>query len=142
MNHSTLRKRIAHPGLWGHEAQLENASQVECEPLVEQLWATLSSMRHQQNQWVTLIGKPSPVFVQQLLAARIQKERIHCILPSSPGAAVRACEQALLLNNSQIVIAWVANCSERDQKRLQLAARSSKSVNFLFTANTQNIPLH
>lgn len=160
MNHTPIGKRIAHPGLWGHEEQLSASSTAEqdqhanervqatveaistSDTLIAQLWATISTMRHQTNQWVTLIGKPSAQFLQQLVAAGIQKERIRCILPSGHDASAWAAEQALLLNNSQLVIAWLGKCSVRDQKRLQLAARRSDSINFLFTESNENTPLH
>ncbi len=140
MKHSMLNKRPGHPGLWGHESveSTTNTSALN----TDQLWATLSSMRHQDNQWVTLIGRPSAEFLSQLASVGINKERIRCIIPSSKESAVWAAEQALLLNNSQLVIAWLGNCSPREQKRLQLVARNSKSINFVFTTPIQNPPLH
>lgn len=134
-------KQRLHPGMWGHEptpakitASYEEASQ--------QLWAAVSSMRHQDNQWVTLIGRPSTEFLEQLKRAGIHKERIRCIAPNSTETALWATEQALLLNNSQLVIAWLPHCSERDEKRLQLVANNSKSLSFVFTNSEANPQLH
>ncbi|MCO4322228.1 hypothetical protein [Aliidiomarina quisquiliarum] len=141
MKHSVLNKRLGHPGLWGHES-VEAKKATIPELNTDQLWATVSSMRHQDNQWVTLIGRPSADFLTQLASAGINKERIRCITPSSTETAVWATEQALLLNNSQLVIAWLGHCSPREEKRLQLVSRNSKSVNFLFTSPLQNPPLH
>jgi|SRR5690554_802653 len=141
MKYSLLNKHLVHPGLWGHESV--SAKKVQGSELnTDQLWAAISSMRHQDNQWVTLIGRPSADFLTQLASVGINKERIRCITPSSTETAVWATEQALLLNNSQLVIAWLGQCSPREEKRLQLVARNSKSLNFLFTSPVQNPPLH
>ncbi|RTE86474.1 MULTISPECIES: hypothetical protein [Gammaproteobacteria] len=139
MKHSLVSKKISHPGLWGHESSAKQAQAVNQE---SQLWAAVSTMRQQPNQWVTLIGKPSREFLQQLEIAGIPTGRIRCITSNSIETAVWATEQALLLDNSQLVIAWLNNVSERDQKRLQLAARNSQSINFLFTNPTSIQPLH
>lgn len=139
MNHSVLAKKIEHPGLWGNEPTVKPQQHIAEET---QLWAAISSMRQQANQWVTLIGKPSREFLQQLEAAGIPTGRIRCVTSNSPETAVWATEQALLLDNSQLVIAWLNDISTRDQKRLQLAARNSKSVNFLFTNSDTFHPLH
>lgn len=140
MKHSMLNKHRVHPGLWGHEPVTEKLAENGLS--TDHLWATVSSMRHQENQWVTLIGKPSAEFLNQLASVGINKDRIRCIMPSSTETAVWATEQSLLLNNSQLVIAWLGHCSPREQKRLQLVARNSKSINFLFTSPEQNPPLH
>ncbi|MCC5855213.1 MAG: hypothetical protein JJU10_05965 [Idiomarina sp.] len=143
MNYSSLNKRLRHPGLWGHEGE-QTTAQAETLNAAssEQVWATISSMRHQDNQWVTVIGKPSMTFLRQLESAGISKTRIRCINPQDADTAVWATEQALLLNNSQLIIAWLGNCSPRDQKRLALAARNSQSIHFVFTEPTKNPPLH
>lgn len=140
MKFSHINKRPVHPGLWGHEPAPVAASHYFSCP--EQLWTTLSSLNHEENQWVTLIGKPSHEFLTQLTRAGISKERIRCITPHSADTALWATEQALLLNNSQIVIAWLTSCSTREQKRLQLVARNSHSIPFLFLATEQASPLH
>lgn len=139
MNHTLSLKKLAHPGLWGHEQTANPNLQA---PAEAQLWAAISTMRQQPKQWVTLIGKPSRSFLDQLTAAGIPSERIRCITSSCVDTAVWATEQALLLNNSQLVIAWLSEVSQRDQKRLQLAARNSTSINFLFTNSDTIQPLH
>ena len=55
MNYSTLTRRFAHPGIWGHETI--NDSNVREHNLYQQLWVTLSTMRKRDDQWVTVIGK-------------------------------------------------------------------------------------
>ncbi|CUS47586.1 MAG: toxin-antitoxin ssytem toxin component [Idiomarinaceae bacterium HL-53] len=139
MNSTLSLKKISHPGLWGHEQTTNSRAELSAEP---QLWAAISTMRQQPKQWVTLIGKPSPAFLAQLTAAGIPSERIRCITSSCLDTAVWATEQALLLNNSQLVIAWLSELGARDRKRLQLAARNSTSINFLFTNSDTIQPLH
>ena len=129
------------PNMWDHEPTLMKTT-TSYQEASQQLWATVSSMRHQDNQWVTLIGRPSAEFLEQLKRAGIQKERIRCIAPNSTETALWATEQALLLNNSQLVIAWLPHCSKRDERRLQLLANNSKSISFVFTNTNETTQLH
>ncbi|WP_194756147.1 hypothetical protein [Aliidiomarina indica] len=143
MNYSALTRRFSHPGIWGHEtAPAELRTGAEQPSMQQQLWVTLSTMRKRDDQWVTLIGKPAKEFIEQLVAAGINPDRIRRVSVSDQDTALWATEQALLINNSQLVIAWVGDCQGRDKKRLELAARASQAQSFFISSASSEDPLH
>ncbi|TRW49006.1 hypothetical protein FM042_08480 [Aliidiomarina halalkaliphila] len=143
MNYSALTRRFPHPGVWGHETKPSTSVAVCEQPTLQQhLWVTLSALRKRDDQWVTLIGKPAKAFIEQLIAAGIRPDRIRRVSASDQDTALWATEQALLINNSQIVIAWVGDCHGRDKKRLELAAKASQAQSFFISSESYENPLH
>lgn len=140
MNYSTLTRRFAHPGIWGHETI--NETNVHEHNLHQQLWVTLSTMRKRDDQWVTVIGKAPRTLIAQLIAAGIRPDRIRRVNTSDQTTALWATEQALLINNSQLVIAWLKPCEGRERQRLQLAAKASQAVSFIFNQTQHPSAVH
>ncbi|RUO35650.1 hypothetical protein [Aliidiomarina sanyensis] len=149
MNYAALTRRFAHPGVWGNEQGLttqQDSGICENTKTHQQLWATLSATLHgmhrRDDQWVTLIGKPAKALIEQLIAAGIRPDRIRRVSAPDQETVVWATEQALLINNSQLVIAWIGDCQGRDKKRLELAARASQARSFLFSSTSYENPVH
>lgn|SRR5690554_199153 len=140
MNYSTLTRRFSHPGIWGNEKTTQ--STVHSANLHQQLWVTLSTMRKRDDQWVTVIGKAPKTLIAQLIAAGIRPDRIRRVNTSDQTTALWATEQALLINNSQLVIAWLKPCEGRERQRLQLAAKASQALNFIFDSSEKQNAVH
>lgn len=128
--------------------EIRQSVKLKTDPLTEadfnpaQFLAALSQLPECSDQWVTIIGKPPQEALQQLVAAGISLDRIRCIASTDSETACWATEQALLLNNSQVVLAWLGPVAGREQQRLRLAARASQAVSFLFTHTSDQTSLH
>lgn len=142
MNFSSLTRKYAHPGIWGNENTQSDTVKFNSQNMHQQLWATLSTMRKRDDQWVTVIGNPPKTLVAQLIAAGIRPDRIRKVSTNQQEKALWATEQALLINNSQLVIAWLQPYSGRDKQRLALAAKASKALNFIFTSTSFSSAVH
>lgn len=142
MNYSSLARKYAHPGVWGNENTTTECVNVSERTMHQQLWAALSTMRKRDDQWVTVIGKPPRTLIAQLIAAGIRPDRIRKVSTSNSETALWATEQALLIDNSQLVIAWLTPYSGRDKQRIQLAAKASKALNFIFAPDYQPAAMH
>lgn len=143
---------INHPGLWGHEkiaaALTEQATPTQAST-TEALWQSLEKISQQykcgqltDNQWITIVGKPSTQFLSQLRTLTLPSTLVRIIVPRSDEEALWATEQALLLGNSQLVVACVNFPHSRAQKRLSLIGNQSRIPYFVFSTTGQQAPLH
>lgn len=149
MNYTALTRRFAHPGIWGHEqgnlvkpTMLDQQSNTSDQELWESLCTSLDGLQGRDDQWVTVVGTPGKALIEQLIAAGIRPDRIRRVAVNNHEEAVWATEQALLINNSQLVIAWIGDCQGRDKQRIELAARVSQARSILFTAKNHKIAMH
>ncbi len=142
MNHSSVSRCYAHPGVWGHEDINSHQNLGAEQNLHSQLWVTLNTMSKRDDQWITVIGKAPRTLIAQLIASGVRPDRIRRVNTTSNEAALWATEQALLINNSQLVIAWLNPCAGREKQRLQLVAKASQAISFLFTPDNFPTAIH
>ncbi len=81
-----------------------------------------------------LVAPPLEPFAPALQAAGLPAERLCCIRPSGPGAAMAAawaCEQALRCRDVRAVLAWLPQLVTPQLRRLQLAAAQHRQLLWL-----------
>lgn len=142
-------RRISHPGLWSDDHATQISARINWHPeqeKLQQMLQTISTLPQASDKWVTIIGTPTQLtskdFLHQLETAGIARHRIRWIRTRDEDTAVWAAEQAMLLNNSELVIAWLGQCQGRNLQRASLAARVSHASTFIFTAHDSPTPLH
>lgn len=157
-------KQHRHPGLWSlpqRESKpistaLTRAANVQ--PLLakqanwnelaqlRQLFASAKPATAQKNRWITLIGQPSDMSIADIRDAihhaGIDAETVRWIRPSDNESKAWAAEQACLLDNSAVVIAWLGECQQRDTLRLQLARKHTQAQVLLLHSFANTTPLH
>ncbi|RUO30704.1 hypothetical protein CWE12_05525 [Aliidiomarina sedimenti] len=127
-------------------------------PAVEQelrhlatLFQQSAVLAEQSGKWITLIGMPDDVDhasgmqkqIESLLnKAGIALHKVRWIRSTDAENKAWATEQALLLDNSALVVAWLGQCEWRDLKRLQLARKHSQAQSWLSTSACVPTPLH
>lgn len=138
-------RRHAHPGVWSLPSELESPSAADKLQLDDVLSA-LKAGRTDTSKWVTIIGNPVEMNQKQLAtllqSAGIDESRVRWIRTRDTDTAVWATEQALLLNNSAVVLSWLGDCVGRNFRRAHLAAKVSQATSFLFTDPSLQTPLH
>ncbi|MCG9698039.1 SulA-like leucine-rich domain-containing protein [Shewanella sp. Isolate11] len=140
-----------HPGLWvDMDNQLKSASQhtvtsvssatqgkKELQALTPQL-ARLS----QQGQWVVLISPPNIGYKQMLADAGVRMDRILLVHTKDEVEAMWAMEKALTSGTSSAVISWTQSLDARDNRRLQLVAKSSRALGLVIEGDKPHIATH
>lgn len=98
------------------------------------------------GRWVTIIGHPCSMSATQLAslidASGLPAHRVRWLRPGDSDSKAWATEQALLLDNSALIIAWLGQCHSRDARRLHLARRHTRANTLLFTEPAEKTPLH
>ena len=149
-------KQHRHPGLWSVPQQRRYSETVDhscghsAELELQQLSQTLdkSQQAHAEHHygWITLVGQPSHLshhqVLQQLDAWGFNPRQIRWVRPGDSESCAWAVEQACLLNNSCLVIAWLHSCQPRDALRLQLARRHTRAHVAIFMQRSEITPLH
>jgi cell division inhibitor SulA len=83
--------------------------------------------------WQAWVGPPHPPYAPALSAAGIDLSRLLIIQPADPKEQLWALEQVLRSGSCSTALAWLpATTSERQLRRLQLAAEESRTPAFLF----------
>lgn len=146
-----------HPGLWSApDSASKNGIAASVDYLESSthagsvLNALQQAAEHDaQDKWITLIGSPQQFGasntrqVQQWIQdTGINPQRVRWIRVADAQSQAWAAEQALLIDNSMLVIAWLGQCSSRDQKRIQLAAKHTAAVTLLYQQHEFTSPLH
>lgn len=139
-------RRHAHPGVWSLPAtELQVPSETD-QLQLDDVVTALKAGRADASKWVTIIGNPAEMNQKQVAAllqsAGIEENRVRWIRTRDMDTAVWATEQALLLNNSAVVLSWLGNCVGRNLQRAHLAAKVSQATSFLFTDPSLHAPLH
>ncbi|MCC5878932.1 MAG: hypothetical protein JJU03_03425 [Idiomarina sp.] len=98
------------------------------------------------GHWVTIIGQPNTISSAELTQlidhCGVPAHRVRWLRPSDSENRAWAAEQALLLGNSALIIAWLGQCHSRDAQRLQLARRHTQANTLLYSENPEKTPLH
>lgn len=83
--------------------------------------------------WQAWVAPPHPPYAPALAAAGMELSRLLVIRPADPKDQLWALEQALRSGNCNTALAWLpATTSERQLRRLQLAAEETRTPAFLF----------
>ncbi|NRA53858.1 MAG: cell division protein [Gammaproteobacteria bacterium] len=90
--------------------------------------ATLS----QQGRWIVLIGAQKNEIKQLLSEYGIASNKVLLVHPKDQIDALWAMEQALMSGTSSAVLGWPGAIDERDIRRLQIAAKRSQALAFVF----------
>lgn len=138
-----------HPGLWlerknNHSRQLQ-ASGVstitthtqgrnELKKVSDQL-ATLS----QQGQWIVLINPPNIGYKQILAEAGVNMNRVLLVHAKDEVETLWAMEKALTSGTSSAVLCWTQSLDARDNRRLQIVAKSARALGIVIEDTTANL---
>jgi cell division inhibitor SulA len=106
------------------------SSQAQINPL-KMLAPTLATLS-QQGRWIVLIGAPKSEIKQLLTEYAIASNKVLLVHPKDQVDALWAMEQALMTGTSSAVLGWPGAIDERDIKRLQIAAKRSSALAFIF----------
>ncbi|KPZ69469.1 MULTISPECIES: cell division inhibitor SulA [Shewanella] len=122
-----------HPGLWMDMAsaaapvkqgietkQTANQGLTELTQLCGQL-AVLS----QQGRWIVLINPPHIGYKQILANANVRMDRVLLVHTKDEVETLWAMEKALTSGTSSAVITWTTPLDARDNRRIQLVAKSA-----------------
>ncbi|MDP2559558.1 SulA-like leucine-rich domain-containing protein [Psychrobium sp. 1_MG-2023] len=127
---------LLNQGGWQSQTINEIVSQSNDDQQLEILGPTLKKLS-EQRRWIVLIGAPK----QQLKALseqyQIASDKILLVHPKDQVDTLWAMEQALMSGTSSAVIAWPDSVNARDLKRLQLAAKRTSALAFVFNINQQ-----
>ena len=148
-------KQHRHPGLWSRPSQqrypavdqpADSSAELEMQQLSHTLNASQQAPTKLRYGWITLVGQPSHLshrqVLQQLNAWGFNARQVRWVRPGDSESCAWAVEQACLLDNSCVVIAWLHNCQPRDSLRMQLARRHTRAHVAIFDQRLQNNPLH
>ncbi|WP_144211551.1 cell division inhibitor SulA [Shewanella donghaensis] len=122
-----------HPGLWvdmvsdsipvkqGIETKrTQNQGLTELTQLCSEL-AVLS----QQGRWIVLINAPHIGYKQILANANVRMDRVLLVHTKDEVETLWAMEKALTSGTSSAVITWTTPLDSRDNRRIQLVAKSA-----------------
>lgn len=164
---NSANKQHRHPGLWTlpSHANAKSANDVQFAAQRQADFTTLTSTAsnlmanqlaaaftacvsdHQlTTRWVTIIGQPDSLSSTHLAAliknSGLPAHRVRWLRPNDNESKAWAAEQALLLDNSALIIAWLGQCQPRDAQRLHLARRHTQANTLLFNDSAEKTPLH
>ena len=149
-------KQHRHPGLWSRPQQrrypesvdvaADHSPELELQQLSQALYASQQATSNHNQGWITLVGQPIHLshqqVLQQLTTWGFDPRQIRWVRPTDAESCAWAVEQACLLDNSCVVIAWLQSCLPRDALRLQLARRHTQAQVAIFKQRLQKTPLH
>jgi cell division inhibitor SulA len=96
--------------------------------------ATLS----EQGRWIVLIGAQKSQVKQFLTQYPIATNKVLLVHPKDQLDAQWAMEQALMSGTSSAVLGWLGTVEGRDIRRLQIAAKHSKALAFIFQQSQEH----
>lgn len=144
-------KAHRHPGLWSIPQPIVSAQTESNAQSTENFFNELQHavQHYPQDKWITLIGTPplhadinSRQMQQWIHANGLNPHRIRWIKVKDAQSRIWATEQALLLDNSALIVAWLGQCSSREQQRLLLATKHTAAKTFLYHQAEFSSPLH
>jgi cell division inhibitor SulA len=106
---------------------------------LEILIPTLTELS-QQGRWIVLVGAPKQGLKTLLEKHGIDSGHVLLVHPKDQVDALWAMEQALMSGNSSAVLGWPGDIDDRDLKRLQLAAKRTNALTFLFKSTLNTDP--
>ena len=124
-------------GGWQSQTINEVVSANTINEQLEILIPTLTTLS-QEGRWIVLVGAPKQGLKALLEKHGINSKHVLLVHPKEQTDALWAMEQALMSGNSCAVLGWPGEIDNRDLKRLQLAAKRTSALTFLFKP-TNNI---
>ena len=128
-----------HPGLW-RDDEVRAAdydwhhTPIACMPTKTQgrqelihLSAQLAQLS-QQGRWLVLINPPSIGYKQMLASAGVRMDRVLLVHAKDEVETLWAMEKALTSGTSSAVITWTQSLDARDNRRLQIVAKSARAM--------------
>ncbi|MFG0454297.1 cell division inhibitor SulA [Shewanella mangrovisoli] len=127
-----------HPGLW-LDAVRETDTDWQHTPIITmptesqgrqeliQLSKQLAQLS-QQGRWVVLINPPSIGYKQLLANAGVRMDRVLLVHAKDEVETLWAMEKALTSGTSSAVITWIHSLDARDNRRLQIVAKSARAM--------------
>jgi len=94
----------------------------------------------QQGRWIVLVGASKQVIKTINQIPSLDSARILLVHPDDQTDSLWAVEQALMSGNSSAVLGWPGAINSRDRKRLQLAAKRTSALAFIFNEKSQATP--
>lgn len=127
-----------HPGLWldtvrdtqtdwQHTPIITMPTQSHGHQELSQLSKQLSQLS-QQGRWVVLINPPSIGYKQLLASAGVRMDRVLLVHAKDEVETLWAMEKALTSGTSSAVITWTHSLDARDNRRLQIVAKSARAM--------------
>ena len=94
----------------------------------------------QQGRWIVLVGasKQSINYINKIIG--LDSARVLLVHPKDQTDGLWAIEQALMSGNSSAVLGWPGEIDSRDLKRLQLAAKRTSALAFVFNKLSNTLP--
>ncbi|MCL1126810.1 cell division protein [Shewanella surugensis] len=122
-----------------HSITILNTHSQGCEELlqVSQKLAQLS----QEGRWIVLISPPNIAYKRLLNNAGVRMDRILLVHAKDEVESLWAMEKALTNGTSSAVIAWTNHLNNRDNRRLQIIAKSACATGYII-AKTKNEMTH
>ena len=128
-------------GGWQSQTINEVISANSIDEQLEILIPTLTKLS-QQGRWIVLIGAPKQGLRSLLEKHGIDSKHVLLVHPNDQVDTLWAMEQALMSGNSCAVLGWPGEVDKRDLKRLQLAAKRTSALTFLFkSAKTADLQI-
>jgi len=118
-------------GGWQSQTINEVVSENSIHEQLEILIPTLTQLS-QQGRWIVLVGAPKQGLKTLLQKHNIDSKNVLLVHPNDQVDTLWAMEQALMSGNSCAVLGWPGDIDNRDLKRLQLAAKRTSALTFLF----------
>ncbi|WP_394202612.1 cell division inhibitor SulA [Shewanella waksmanii] len=132
-----------HPGLWHQDAKLAKgvsrmASHTQGMQELQSLTPELARLS-QQGQWIVLISPPNIGYKQMLAQAGVRMDRILLVHAKDEVETLWAMEKALTSGTSSAVICWSPMLDNRDNRRLELAAKNATALGVVIESDSQQI---
>lgn len=134
-----------HPGLWNHcgfrKTSAEAVQTLKTNNLglneLQSCAAQLAQLS-QQGRWIVLINAPNIGYKQLLANAGVRMDRVLLVRTKDEVETLWAMERALTSGTSSAVITWSTPLDARDNRRLQLVAKSARAQGWLI----ENVNTH
>ncbi|WP_028771887.1 cell division inhibitor SulA [Shewanella waksmanii] len=132
-----------HPGLWQDETKLsKGVSRMPSHTQGVQELQTLTpelARLSQQGQWIVLISPPNIGYKQMLAQAGVRMDRILLVHAKDEIETLWAMEKALTSGTSSAVICWAPMLDSRDNRRLELVAKSATALGVVIESGSDHI---
>jgi len=106
---------------------------------ISELAPTLAKLS-QQGRWIVLVGASKQVINAINNIPALDSATILLVHPDDQTDSLWAIEQALMSGNSSAVLGWPGTINSRDRKRLQLAAKRTSALAFIFNEKSPVTP--
>ncbi len=140
-----------HPGLWldlntHHSSQLQSSTistvttHTHGRDELRQVSAQLATLSH-QGQWIVLISPPNIGYKQVLAEAGVRMNRVLLVHAKDEVETLWAMEKALTSGTSSAVLCWTQSLDARDNRRLQIVAKSARALGIVIEDTSAALPI-